>query len=304
MKFIILSRGRALYSTRRLAEAGRRRGHDVRVIDPFECVLTCSQEGPQLFHEHSVLHDADCVIPRIGAASAELTLALLVQLKALGVPSLNEPEGIALSRDKFRSLQSLASAGMPVPRTAITRQDSLIEPCVRAVGGPPVIFKLREGTQGVGVMRADTLDSARSVLQALWNLQQSVLVQEYIQESKGSDLRVFVVHGKIVGAMTRHSAPDDFRSNLHMGGHAERAELTRQMRDLAVAAADHFNLRVAGVDLLISQRGPLITEVNPSPGLEGIEAATGLDIAKTVIRAAERLAVAPTWAAQDTDELA
>lgn len=302
MKFVIFSRGRALYSTRRLAEAGRRRGHDVRVIDPFQCILTCSDEGLQIYHEHTVLHNVDCVIPRIGAASADILMGLLIQLKALGIPSLNEHDGIALSRDKFRSLQSLAAANMPVPRTAMTRQDDLIEPCIRSVGGPPVIFKLREGTQGVGVMRADTLDSAKSIIQALWNLQQSVLIQEYIAESRGSDVRVFVVNGKIVGAMQRNSANGEFRSNLHMGGHGEPADLTKEMREIAIRAADHFGLRVAGVDLLMSRRGPLITEVNPSPGLEGIESVTGLDIAKTIIRAAEKLAVSPSWTTDDEDD--
>ena len=268
----------------------------MRVLDPFQCVMTCTDEGLQLYHEHTVLQNVDCIIPRIGSASADMIVSLLSHLDALGVPSLNSHQGIVHSRDKFLSLQTLAAAGIPVPRTALTRQGELIDIALRAVGGAPVIIKLREGTQGVGVMKADSLDAARSTVQALWSLRQAVLIQEFIEESQGTDIRVFVVNGKVIASMMRRSAKDDFRSNLHCGGNASRANITKEMREIALAAADHFNLRVAGVDLLISKRGPLVTEVNPSPGLEGIEGITGMDIAKSIIRAAEKIALAPTWA--------
>ncbi len=294
MRIALLSRGRGLYSTRRLVEAGKRRGHDVRVIDPFECSLVCGEEGGAR-HPLTRLDTLDCVIPRTGGASADMVINLLAQLEHEGVRALNGADAIARCRDKFRSLQSMAAAGLPVPRTAMTRMPEQLDACILAVGGPPAVVKLREGTQGVGVMKVDSMTSARSVVQALWSLEQPVLIQEFIAEAAGSDLRVFVVEGRVVGAMTRQADGDDFRSNLHMGGQGQRAALTPAMRELALAACAHFNLQVGGVDLLLSERGPLITEVNPSPGLEGIEGVTGLDIAKAIIRAAERLVSVPDW---------
>lgn len=259
-------------------------------------MLTCTPEGLQVHHDHTVLNNVDCIIPRIGSSSVDMVVSLLSQLDFMGVPSLNNAAGIVHSRDKYLSLQSLCAAGLPVPRTTLTRQGELLDLAIESVGGTPVIIKLREGTQGVGVMKADSLDSARSTVQAMWSLRESVLLQEFIAESDGADIRVFVVDGKIMASMMRKSASDDFRSNLHIGGHAQRASLTPEMREIALAAAKHFNLSVAGVDLLISDRGPLITEVNPSPGLEGIENISGLDIAKSIVRAAERRALtSSTW---------
>ena len=251
-----------------------------------------------MHHEHTVLSNVDCIIPRIGSSSVDMVVSLLEHLKHLGVPSLNDAQGVVQSRDKFLSLQSLCAAGLPVPRTALARSSERLDRAIEDVGGTPVIIKLREGTQGVGVMKADSPDAARSTVQALWSLRESVLVQEFIAESGGADIRVFIVDGKIMASMMRRSASDDFRSNLHIGGHAQRASLTPQMRQIALDAAQHFGLTVAGVDLLVSDRGPLITEVNPSPGLEGIESVSGLDIAKSIIRAAERRAMAPTWDAR------
>lgn len=289
MKLIILSRSRTLYSTRRLVEASRRRGHDVRVIDPCRCTLRVDNDHLDVTHNGLSLRYFDCVIPRVGSTSSDMVIGILKHLAELGAVCMNSGSGVGRSRDKFRSLQELALAGLPVPRTCLTSQIEQLGQAIETVGGPPIIIKLREGTQGVGVIKADSATSATSTVQALWSLDQAVLVQEFIAESDASDVRAFVVDGKVIGAMRRTARAGDFRSNLHLGGVAERATMTREMRDIAVAAAETFGLRVAGIDLLMSHRGPLITEVNPSPGLEGIEGITGHDIAKTIIRAAEAL---------------
>lgn len=289
MKIAILSRSRTLYSTRRLVEAARKRGHHVQVVDPCRCTILVDHAGVDLSYEGRSLRDTDCVIPRVGSASADMVISLLKHFAALGATVLNDGEGVALSRDKFRSLQALACAGLPVPRTIMTQQQSDLTRSFEQLDGPPVIIKLREGTQGVGVIKADSFSSASSTIQAMWALDQAVLLQEFIEESKGTDIRAFVAGGKVVGAMQRRSRAGDFRSNLHLGGVAERATLTRDMRDIALEAAALFKLDVAGVDLLMSHRGPLITEVNPSPGLEGIEGITGFDIAKSIVRTAEAL---------------
>ncbi len=289
MKLIIFSRSRTLYSTRRLVEAGRRRGHDVRVIDPVRCSVHVDNDHLDVTCDGLPLKHFDCIIPRVGSSSADMVVNLLNHLSTLGVTCTSSGDGVLRSRDKFRSLQDLALAGLPVPRTTMTRQLDQLGRAIENVGGPPIIIKLREGTQGVGVIKADTVTSAASIVQALWSLEQAVLVQEFIEESNGTDIRAFVVDGKVIGAMQRSAQEGDFRSNLHLGGVADRATLTREMRDVAIEAAALFDLKVAGVDLLMSHRGPVITEVNPSPGLEGIEGITGFDIAKSIIRAAEAL---------------
>ena len=289
MKLVILSRGRLLYSTRRLIEVGRRRGHDVRVIDPHRCSIALIQGRYDLIHEGLSLRSTDCVIPRVGGNSVDMVLSLLKQFELLEALSLNGAEGILRSRDKFRSLQELARAGIPTPHTMMLLQPGMLEAAISALHGPPVIIKLREGTQGVGVIKADSFTSASSIVQAMWSLEQPVLLQEFIAESKGCDVRAFVVDDRVVGAMRRSSKQGDFRSNLHLGGVAERFTLTDEMRDMALESASLFNLRVAGVDMLESARGPVVTEVNPSPGLEGIEGITRVDVAKAIIRAAENL---------------
>ena len=287
MKIAILSRGRTLYSTQRIAEAGRRRGHDVRIIDPHRCTILVDNERVDIQHEGLSLRDFDCVIPRVGGTSADMVICLLKQFELLGTPIVNHADGIVRSRDKFRSLQEPASANLPVPRTALVLQPDLLDRTIATLKAPPIIIKLREGTQGVGVIKADTIASASSITQAMWTLQQPVLLQEFIAECDGADTRAFVVDGKVVGSMRRAAPDGDFRSNLHLGGSAERVTLDPEQREIAIRAAALFNLKVAGVDLLHSHRGPLITEVNPSPGLEGIEGITGFDVAKAIIRSAE-----------------
>ena len=287
MHILLLSRGRTLYSTRRLAEACRRRGHALRIVDPFTCTLDVQAGATQLLVEGEPMTQVDCVIPRIAAVSSDMIIGILKHLEARGSMCLNGSVGVVQSRDKFRSMQVLADEGLPIPRTLMVRAPSLVESAIEALGGPPVIIKLREGTQGVGVVKADSVSSTQSMIQALWSMNQSLLLQEFIAESKGSDVRAFVVDGRVVAAMERSSQGGDFRSNLHLGGRAQRLKLDAETRELATRAAAAFGLSVAGVDLLISHRGPLVTEVNASPGLEGIEGVTGVDVAKAIVRSAE-----------------
>ena len=287
MNILILSRGRTLYSTRRLAEAGRSRGHDVRILDPMDCALVVQNDAPAIFSAYGPLPRIDCVIPRISPLTADMIIGLLTQLEHTGTFCLNPAHPVLLARDKFRSIQTLALAGIPVPKTMLARHPIHLDRCVDLLGGLPVIIKLREGTQGVGVMKVDSHSSLSSTLQALWSLDQSVLLQEFIAESQGSDIRVFVVDQKVVAVMERSSDGSDFRSNLHLGGVARRIPITDEIRQIALRTTEVMGLHVAGVDLLISHRGPLVTEVNSSPGLEGIEGVTGIDIAKSIIRACE-----------------
>jgi ribosomal protein S6--L-glutamate ligase len=289
MKIAIISRGRLLFSTKRLAESARKRGHDVRILDPLQCVLTVDNNGPVLRHENLPVEAVDCIIPRVGGLGVEMTLPLLEHLRRQGAVCLNPPDAIRLARDKFDSLLTLSLHGLPVPRTALVRDPAQLDRALATIGPPPYVIKLREGTQGIGVIKADTLQAARSMTQALWSLNQPLLLQEFVANAHNADLRVFVIDGKAVAAMRRIAPVDDFRSNLHLGGSAERATLTPALRNLAVQAAQILGLRVAGVDILSADSDPVITEVNPSPGLEGIEGATGLDIARTIICAAERL---------------
>lgn len=289
MKIAIISRGRMLFSTKRLIETAKKRGHEVRVLDPLQCVLAIGPDGPQLRHEDLPIGELDCIIPRVGGLAVEMTLPLLEHLGRAGAICLNKPDAIRLARDKFDSLLTLSLHGLPVPRTALVREPSQLDRALNQLGAPPYIIKLREGTQGIGVIKADTLQAARSMTQALWSVNQPLILQEFVADAHNADLRVFVVDGKAIAAMQRTASADDFRSNLHLGGSAARANLTPELRELAVEAARAVGLHVAGVDLLCPSSGPVITEVNPSPGLEGIETATGLDIARFIIRAAERL---------------
>lgn len=288
MKLAILSQGRMLYSTRRLAEAGRKRGHDVRVINPTQVVLTMHDGELGARREGLRTDDYDCVIPRIGASLSDFGIALLQQLEMLGVRTLNSAEGLRICGDKLRSMQALSALGVPVPHTALTRDSQSIGELVEAMGGTPVILKLLRGTQGVGVIKVDTLESAESTLQALWSLKQDVLIQEFVGEAQGADIRAFVVDGHVAGAMERRARDGEFRSNLHRGGAVRKVDLDADYEQIAIEAAEGLGLRVAGVDLLVSRRGPLVLEVNGSPGLEGIEQATGRDIARAVIECAER----------------
>ncbi|MES2140308.1 MAG: 30S ribosomal protein S6--L-glutamate ligase [Bacteroidota bacterium] len=288
MKIAILSRNLKLYSTRRLVEAAEQRGHEVIVLDHLKCVLVIEKGHPQIFYGGKQVVGIDAIIPRIGTSVTFYGAAVVRQFEQMKVFSSVESQALVRSRDKLRSLQLLAKAGLGMPKTAFASIPKNIENVLEQVGGAPVVIKLLEGTQGIGVILAETHKSAKSVIESFLALKANILVQEFIKEAGGADIRAFIVDGKIVGAMKRQGAPGEFRSNLHRGGSANVIELTKDERETAIKAAKKLGLSIAGVDMLQSSRGPLVMEVNSSPGLEGIEGATGVDIAGKIIEYIER----------------
>ena len=278
----ILSRKASLYSTRRLKEAAEERGHHVRVVNPLRCYMNITAKKPKVMYGPEELH-FDAVIPRIGASITFYGTALVRQFEVMGAFCLLESQGIARSRDKLRSLQLLSREGVGLPITGFARSPQDIPGLIELVGGAPLIIKLLQGTQGKGVVLAETTKAAESVIAAFQQLDANILVQEYIKESKGADLRALVVGSRVVAAMERTAAPGEFRSNLHRGGTAEPVKLTLAEKNTAIRAARVMGLSVAGVDLLRSNRGPVVMEVNSSPGLEGIENTTGVDVAGEII---------------------
>jgi ribosomal protein S6--L-glutamate ligase len=292
VRIAILSRNPRLYSTSRLVEAAGARGHQVDVIDPIGCVLIISRGTHRMIYRGVEVAGHDVVIPRIGASITDYGLAVLAHFERHGVPSVNPAQSIARSRDKLRALQSLSAHDINIPRTAMARDADAIRAAVDAVGGVPVIIKLLQGTQGVGVMIADSPEAVESTLDTLWGLGQNIILQEFIAESRGRDLRALVVGGELVGAMRRTARAGEFRSNLHRGGAGKPVALDADAARAAIAAARELGLDVAGVDMLEAKSGPLVIEVNSSPGLRGIEAATGVDVAARIIAHAEKLAAA------------
>jgi ribosomal protein S6--L-glutamate ligase len=290
VRIALLSRNPRLYSTSRLVEAARARGHSVDVIDPIGCVLAISRATHRLVFRGQEVTGHDVVIPRIGASITDYGLAVLAHFEGHGIPSVNGQQAIARSRDKLRALQTLSAHDLDIPRTAMARDPEAIRAAVDAVGGTPVIIKLLQGTQGVGVMIADSPEAVESTLDTLWGLGQNIILQEFIAESRGRDLRAVVVGGELVGAMRRTARKGEFRSNLHRGGDGKAVELDAETRRVAVLAARTLGLDVAGVDLLESNSGPRVIEVNSSPGLRGIETATRIDVAARIIAHAEKLA--------------
>jgi ribosomal protein S6--L-glutamate ligase len=288
MKIAILSRGPKLYSTRRLVEAAEQRGHEVVVLDHLKCVLVIEKGNPHIFYGGKEVTGIDAIIPRIGTSVTFYGAAVVRQFEQMKVFSSVESQALVRSRDKLRSLQLLAKAGLGMPKTAFASIPKNIENVLEQVGGAPVVIKLLEGTQGIGVILAETHKSAKSVIESFLALKANILVQEFIKEAGGADIRAFIVDGKIVGAMKRQGLPGEFRSNLHRGGSANVIELTKEERETAIKAAKKLGLSIAGVDMLQSSRGPLVMEVNSSPGLEGIEGATGVDIAGKIIEFIER----------------
>ncbi|HSP40215.1 MAG TPA: 30S ribosomal protein S6--L-glutamate ligase [Gillisia sp.] len=288
MNIKILSRNSHLYSTARLIEAAKKRGHNVEVMDPLKCDLVIEKKKPSIFYRGKVITDTDAVIPRIGASVTFYGTAVVRQFEMMGVFTTTESQALVRSRDKLRSLQVLSRARLGLPKTVFTNYSKDVGEVIKHVGGAPLIIKLLEGTQGLGVVLAETKNAAESVIEAFNGLQARVIVQEFIKEAGGADIRVFIVDGHVVGAMKRQGKEGEFRSNLHRGGSASVIELTDDEENAAIKAAKAMGLGVAGVDMLQSARGPLILEVNSSPGLEGIEAATGKDIAKSIIRYIER----------------
>ena len=288
MNLKILSRNPKLYSTQRLVEAAEKRGHNAEIIDPLKCDLIIEKRKPSISYKGKILTQTDAVIPRIGASVTYYGTAVVRQFEMMGVFTTTESQALVRSRDKLRSLQVLSRARLGLPKTVFTNYSKAVDELIDHVGGAPLIIKLLEGTQGVGVVLAETRNAAESVIEAFNGLQARVIVQEFIKEAKGADIRVLVVDGHVVGAMKRQGKEGELRSNLHRGGTASVIELSDEEEIAAIKAAKAMGLGVAGVDMLQSARGPLILEVNSSPGLEGIEDATGKDIAKSIIRYIER----------------
>ncbi|MFN3840171.1 MAG: 30S ribosomal protein S6--L-glutamate ligase [Cyclobacteriaceae bacterium] len=291
MNIAILSRDPKLYSTKRLKEAGEKRGHTVEIIDHMKCVLFIEKKNPMVLYQGRRLDYFDAVIPRIGASVTFYGAAVVRQFEMMKVFTAIESQALIRSRDKLRSLQILSRAGLGLPKTIFMDYSRETEGIVEAVGGAPVVIKLLEGTQGLGVVLAENKKAAQSVIEAFHGVHARIIVQEFIKEAKGSDVRAFVVDGEVVGAMKRQARPGEFRSNLHRGGSATLVKLSRAEKSTAIAAARKLGLAVAGVDMLPSNRGPLIIEVNSSPGLEGIEGATRVDIAGKIIQYLEKNAV-------------
>jgi ribosomal protein S6--L-glutamate ligase len=291
MKVAILSRNSHLYSTKRLLQAIQEAGHTGIIVDHSLCDLIIEQEGPSIIYKGEKLTDIDAIIPRIGASVTFYGTAVVRQFELMGVFSAVESQAIVRSRDKLRSLQILSKAGLGMPKTAFTNFSKGGEKqIVEHVGGAPLIIKLLEGTQGLGVVLAETKKAGQSVIEAFHGLKARIIVQEFIKEAKGADIRAFIVNGKVVGTMKRQGAEGEFRSNLHRGGKATLIKLSKTEKQAALGAAKALGLAVAGVDMLQSARGPLILEVNSSPGLEGIEKATGINIAGKIIEYIEEFA--------------
>ena len=287
MHLAVLSTRASLYSTRRIVDTARRRGHEVRVLDHTRCSAVLGGEGPELWHAGAPVYGVDAVIPRIGSSVTAHGAAVVRQFEVMGVMTAVRSLAIRRARDKLRALQILSRKGIAIPRTAFARRPRPVDALVEAVGGPPVILKVVEGTQGEGVVLAESLAAARAVAEAFNHVNTSFIVQEYIAEARGQDLRAFVVDGFVVAAMQRTAAEGEFRANLHQGGASAPVELSAAEREMATRAARFLGLSICGVDLLRSDRGPLLLEVNASPGLEGIERSSGVDVAAQILASVE-----------------
>ena len=288
MKIAVLSQNPELYSTRRLVEAGEKRGHEMHVVDPLKCYMNITAHQPSIFYEGEKLQGFEAVIPRIGTSITFFGTAVLRQFEAMDVYSVNSSIAINRARDKLRSLQILARKGIPLPLTGFSHATESSKSLMDIIGGAPLVIKLIEGTQGRGVVLADTNEAAESVIDAFRSLRADLLVQKFVREGKGRDVRCFVVGGKVVAAMVRQAKDGDFRSNLHRGGTAFQAKISPEERSIAVNATQCMGLNKAGVDLLRSEQGPLVIEVNSSPGLEGIETVTKKDVSGSIIEFVEK----------------
>lgn len=288
MKIAVLSRKASLYSTQRLVEAARKRGHEVEVIDYLRCLLCITSHLPSVVFRGVDLKGFDAVIPRIGASHTFYGTAVVRQFEMMGKYTINRSQAISRSRDKLRSLQIMAGLGIGLPVTGCAHSSRDVKGLINSVGGAPLVVKLLEGTQGIGVVLADTQSAAESVIEAFRGLDANIIVQEFIKEAKGADIRAFVVGDKVVAAMMRRARDGEFRSNIHRGGKAETVKMTAAERTTAIKAARAMGLNVAGVDILRSNHGPCVMEVNSSPGLEGIEKSTGVDVAGAIIEFIEK----------------
>ena len=288
MKIAMLARNAELYSHKRIVEAAVARGHIIDVIDTVQCYVNITSLRPEIRYKEELLKGYDAVIPRIGASITFYGLAILRQFEMMGVYPVNESVAIGRSRDKLRSLQLLARKGIGLPVTGFANSAKFADDVIKVAGGAPVVIKLLSGTQGIGVVLGETHNSAKSVIEAFGGVKVNILVQEFIKEAEGEDIRCFVIDGKVVASMRRKGADGDFRSNLHRGGSAEMIRITTEERSTAVRSAKILGLNVCGVDLLRSNHGPVVMEVNSSPGLEGIEKSSNIDIASKIIEFIEK----------------
>jgi ribosomal protein S6--L-glutamate ligase len=282
-KIAILSRNKSLYSTKRLVEAIENKGHEAIVLDHLKCDIVIEQDKPTIFYQGGKIKGIDAIIPRIGASVTFYGAAVVRQFEMMGVPTAVESQSLVRSRDKLRSLQILARSNVGMPKTVFTNYSKEVKKIIDSVGGAPLIVKLLEGTQGYGVVLAPTKKAAESIIDAFHSMKARVIVQEFIEEAKGADIRAFVIGNKVVGSMKRQGKEGEFRSNLHQGGTGTLIKLSKKEREVALTAAKAMGLSIAGVDMLQSERGPLILEVNSSPGLEGIEKTTNKDIASEIV---------------------
>jgi len=288
MKIIMLARNPDLYSHQRLVEVAVSRGHDMEIINTTRCYMNIASLRPRVFYKDELIKRVDAIIPRIGASITFYGSAVVRQFEMMGVWTLNESVSIVRSRDKLRSLQILARHGIGLPVTTFAHDTRRVDELINMVGGAPVVIKLLEGTQGVGVVLGETHDSAKSVIQAFRGAKVNILVQEYIREAEGADIRCLVLGGKVIASMRRQGPEGEFRSNIHRGGTATKIKITPEERSTAVRAAKHLGLNLCGVDMLRSNHGPVVMEVNSSPGFKGIEGATGIDIAGAIIEFIEK----------------
>ncbi|WP_027723236.1 30S ribosomal protein S6--L-glutamate ligase [Maridesulfovibrio zosterae] len=288
MKIGILSRNKELYSTKSLVESCIKRGHDVSVINPLKCYMNITSHNPSILYKGKKLEGFDAIIPRIGASVTFYGCSVVRQFEMMGVYCVNESVAISRSRDKLRSLQLLARKGIGLPVTAFAHSTQYTEDLIDTVGGAPLVIKLLEGTQGKGVVLAETRGTAASIIEAFKGLEANILVQEFISEASGSDIRCLVIGDKVIASMKRQGREGDFRSNLHQGGHASQVRITPEERSTAMRSAKIMGLGFCGVDILRSNHGPVVMEVNSSPGLEGIEKTTGTDVAGKLIEFIEK----------------
>lgn len=284
MRIVLLSKNAKLYSTRRLVEAARNLGHEMQVIDPLELSLVLVGEGPDLLWRGEPLRDVDVVLPRIGTNITEYGVAIVAQFGMMGIPVVNDASAIMRSRDKLRCLQLLARKGIDIPRTVVARNPRNVQKAIELVDGPPVILKMLQGTQGVGVMIAESRQAVESVLDTLWGLGQNILIQQFVAESKGRDVRALVLGDRVVCAMERRARTGEFRSNVHRGGFGTPVKLDAKYTRAAVEATRVVGLQIAGVDMLVTKSGPKVMEINSSPGFEGLERATGQDVATAIVQ--------------------
>ncbi|MEX0646603.1 MAG: 30S ribosomal protein S6--L-glutamate ligase [Balneolaceae bacterium] len=283
LRIVILSRNKTLYSTKRLIETIENKGHEALILDHLKCDIVIEQDNPCIYYKGSKIEHVDAVIPRIGASVTFYGAAVVRQFEMMNIPTAVESQALVRSRDKLRSLQILARSDVGMPKTVFTNYSKEVKKIIDSVGGAPLIVKLLEGTQGYGVVLAPTRKAAESIIEAFHSMKARVIVQEFIEEAKGADIRAFVIGNKVVGAMKRQGKEGEFRSNLHQGGTGTLIKLSKKERGVALTAAKSMGLSIAGVDMLQSSRGPLVLEVNSSPGLEGIEKATNRDIASEII---------------------